>query len=636
MSAELSAPAPAPSTSGEGQRGPGWIRWLRAGENGLMGLVLTALVLLPLLEIALRRLFRTGVTGSSSFVQHLTLVVGVLGGALAARDSRLLSLSSLPNLFPARLKTWASVFSGAVATAISAILCVAAWQFVQAEPADKVLAYGIPYRAFQILLPIGFGAVALRLWWHASTGWVGRLACLALAGVVCWFGKAAPIDPERWVWPALAGLATATVLGAPLFATLAGAAMILLWGSGRLVSIIPLEHYHLVTDAVLPSIPLFTLAGYLLAEGGASRRLVRVFQAMVGPFRGGPGIVTALVCAFFTSFTGASGVTILALGGLLMPVLIQARYSERSALGLITGAGSLGLLFPPCLPLILYAVIAQRTIQNLELPPGTAMPEVTINHLFLGGIGPGLFMVALTALWAIWAGPKERADRPRFDAREVGRSLWAAKWELLLPAIVLGALLGGLVTTVEAAAVAALYAFVTQSIIHRDLRIFRDIPRVLTECGLLIGGVLLILGVAMGLTKYLIFADVPTLGVEWMQKTVQSPLMFLLLLNLFLLVVGCLMDIYSAIVVVVPLVVPMGVAYGIDPVHLGIIFLANLEIGFLTPPVGMNLFLSSYRFNRPMAEVTRATLPMIAVLGIGVALITYVPAMTTWLPRLLK
>lgn len=614
----------------------GWSRWLNAGEDGVMGLVLVVLMLLPLLEIVLRKLFNTGITGSSSFVQHLTLVVGVLGGALAARDQRLLSLSSLPNLFPIRLKEVALIFSSGVAAAISAVLCVAAWQFVQSERADKILAYGIPYRAFQLLLPIGFGVVTWRLWWHSSGRWPGRVACALLAGGIGWFGAASPVDPERLIWPMLAALGLATLLGTPLFTTLAGAAMILLWGSGRLVSLIPLEHYHLVTDAVLPSIPLFTMAGYFLAEGGASKRLVRVFQALVGPFRGGPGIVTALVCAFFTSFTGASGVTILALGGLLMPVLLQARYSEKSALGLITGAGSLGLLFPPCLPLILYAVIAQRTIQNLELPAGTPTPEVTINHLFLGGIGPGLIMVVLTAVWAIWAGPREDKDRPKFVAREAWSAIWGAKWELLLPVLVLVVLFGGLTTTVEAAAVAALYAAVTQVIIHRDLKILRDVPRVLAECGLLIGGVLLILGVAMGLTKYLILADVPTLGAEWVQKSVQSPLMFLLLLNLFLLVVGCLMDIYSAIVVVVPLIVPMGVAYGIDPVHLGIIFLANLQLGFLTPPVGMNLFLSSYRFNKPMAVVTRATLPMIAVLGIAVVLVTYVPALTTWLPRWVK
>ena len=594
------------------------------------------MLLLPLLEIALRKLFQTGISGSSSFVQHLTLLVGVLGGAMAARDNRLLSLSNLPNLFRPRLKDASLVFSSGVAAAITAILCKSAWEFVQAEPADKVLAYGISYRAFQIFLPVGFGLVAVRLCWHASRSWIGRAACVAWAAALVGFAAKSGISPDKLVWPALITLGLATILGAPLFTTLGGVAMILLWGSDRTVSIIPLEHYYLVTDAVLPSIPLFTLAGYFLAEGGASQRLVRVFQSLVGPFRGGPGIVTALVCAFFTSFTGASGVTILALGGLLMPVLLQARYSEKSALGLITGAGSLGLLFPPCLPLILYAVIAQRTIQNLELPAGVAAPEVTINRLFMGGIVPGIVMVILTAVWAIWTGPKDKADRPALVWREAGSALWTAKWELMLPVIVLGALLGGWTTPVEAAAVAALYAFITQVIVHRDLHIVRDVPRVLAECGLLIGGVLLILGVAMGLTKYLILADVPTLGVEWIKGSIQSPLMFLLFLNLVLLVVGCLMDIYSAIVVVVPLIVPMGIAYGIDPIHLGIVFLANLQLGFLTPPVGMNLFLSSYRFNKPMSYVTRATLPMIIVLGIGVILITYIPAMTLWLPRMLK
>src|SRR5688572_8951521 len=405
--------------------------------------------------------------------------------------------------------------------------------------------------------------------------------------------------------------------------------------TGRPVSIMSVENYYLVTDAVLPSIPLFTLAGYFLAEGGASKRLVRVFQTLFGQFRGGPGIATALVCAFFTSFTGASGVTILALGGLLMPVLIQAKYSEKTALGLVTGAGSLGLLFPPCLPLILYAVIAQRTIQNLELPEGVAMPEVTINSLFLGGIGPGILLVVLTAWWAIRAGPKEKADRPAFNGSDAASALWDAKWELLLPVIALGVMLGGLATPVEAAAISALYAFLSQTLMHRDLHLFKDVPRVVTECGMIIGGVLLILGVAMGLTKYLIMAEVPTMGVEWVKATVHSPWMFLLLLNLFLLVVGCLMDIFSAIVVVVPLIVPLGVAFGIDPIHLGIIFLANLELGYLTPPVGMNLFLASYRFSKPLSEVSRSIIPILLVLLAGVLFITYVPWLTTALPRAL-
>ena len=615
---------------------PLWLRLLISGENALIVLVLALLVILPLAEVVLRKLTHVGIAGSSIFVQHFTLLVGMLGGAIAARDQRLLSLSSLPNQLHGRWKSAGHLFSSAVAAAISVMLCLAGWQFVRAEPADKILAYGIPLRAFQIFLPVGFGVVALRLLWHASSRWSGRALTLLAAATLVWVGLKSPVDPGKLVWPAMSALALATVFGAPLFTTLGGAAMILFWGTSRPLSLMPLEHYYLVTDAVLPSIPLFTLAGYFLAEGGASQRLVRVFQSLVGPFRGGPGIATALVCAFFTSFTGASGVTILALGGLLMPVLIQAQYSERAALGLVTGAGSLGVLFPPCLPLILYAVIAQRTIQNLELPEGTPPPEVTINQLFLGGVGPGVLLVALTAWWATRAGPKHKYDRPAFNGRQAASAVWAAKWELLLPVIALSVMLGGLATPVEAAAISALYAFITQVVIHRDLSLFQEVPSVMTQCGLLIGGVLLILGVAMGLTKFFIMAEVPTSSAEWIKGAIHSPWLFLLLLNLFLLVVGCLMDIYSAIVVVVPLIVPMGLAFGIDPIHLGIVFLANLQLGFLTPPVGMNLFLSSYRFNKPMSYVIRATVPMIFVLLIGVLLITYLPPLTTILPRLLK
>lgn len=613
-----------------------WLRWLRGGETGLLAAVLAALVLVPLLEIVLRKTTGLGITGAGSFVQHFTLLVGVLGAALAARQGRLLTLSSLPSMLRGRVQAAAGIITGSVAVTISVLLAVAGWRFVLSEPADKELAYGIPLRVFQWFLPVGFGLVAWRLWWHSATDWKGRaFSFVVTAGFLALVWKS-PIAPANLLWPALGLLVVATVFGAPIFVTLAGAAMVLLWTSDRQVTILPLEHYYLVTDAVLPSLPLFTLAGYFLAEGGASRRLVRVFEAWFGQFRGGPAIVTALVCAFFTSFTGASGVTILALGPLLMPVLLRAKYSEKSALGLVTGAGSLGLLFPPCLPLILYAVIAQRALQNVELPPGAPAADVSINDLFLGGLGPGLLLVALTAWWAIRAGPKDAVDRPVFRSADAWAALREAKWELLLPFVTLGVLLSGLATPVEAAAVAALYAFFTQVVVHRDLHWRRDVPRVMAECGLIIGGVLLILGVAMGLTKYLILADVPTAGAEWIQQFVHSKWMFLLLLNLFLLVVGCLMDIYSAIVVVVPLIVPMGIVFGVDPVHLGIIFLANLQLGFLTPPVGMNLFLASYRFQKPMGEVTRAVLPMLGVLLVGVVLITYVPQLTTALPKLFK
>jgi C4-dicarboxylate transporter DctM subunit len=439
-----------------------------------------------------------------------------------------------------------------------------------------------------------------------------------LAGAILAAAAWLPVAPSKLILPALVLLLAATVLGAPIFVTLGGAALILLWGNDIPIEVMPIRHYQQVTNPSLPAIPMFTLAGYLLAEGGAARRLVRVFQALVGHFRGGAAIATVLVCAFFTSFTGASGVTILALGGLLMPALLSARYSEKNALGLLTGSGSIGLLFPPCLPIILYAIIA----------------KIEINDMFLGGILPGILMVVAASIWGIFQSPKiPKNEMMHFSWREAGSALWDAKWELLLPAVACAALFSGYATAVEASAVTALYAFVVESLVYRDLSITRDLPRVMAECGLLVGAILLILGVALGFTGYLIQAQVPDHLITWVQSSVHSPLLFLLALNIFLLLVGCLMDIFSAIIVIVPLVVPLGIAFGIDPVHLGIIFLANLELGYLTPPVGMNLFLSSYRFDKPMPAVWKAIVPILLVLLGGVILITYVPFMSTALPQ---
>jgi tripartite ATP-independent transporter DctM subunit len=401
-----------------------------------------------------------------------------------------------------------------------------------------------------------------------------------------------------------------------VFTALGGAALILFWGEGVPIASIPVETYRLTVSPTLPTIPLFTLAGYFFAEGGASKRLVRVFQALAGWVRGGPAIATALVCAFFTSFTGASGVTILALGGLLMPVLRYAGYSERSSLGLLTACGSLGLLFPPSLPVILYGIVS----------------HTPIDRLFLGGFLPGILMLLIVAWWGAREGARSGVAPSKFDAGEARRAIWEAKWELLLPLIVLIGLYGGFATLVEAAALTALYAFIVETFVYRDLTVGRDAPRVMSECGILVGGVLLILGVALGLTNYLIDAQVPARGVAWVTSTISSPLVFLFLLNLFLLVVGCLMDIFSAIVVVVPLIAPMGEAFGINPVHLGIIFLANMELGYLTPPVGMNLFLASYRFEKPLMEICRAVVPWLLILLGGVLIITYVPFLTTALP----
>jgi tripartite ATP-independent transporter DctM subunit len=623
MSGEDRGDAPGPVQSAPA--GDGWRHWLREGENLLVSLVLAALVLLPLVEIVLRKLFQTGISGATAFQQHMTLLIGLLGGALAAREGRLLTLSTLMDLLKGQGRVFARVFSSSFAASISVFLCVAAAQLVQSEKeAGKILAYGIPLWTIQLVMPLSFGVIALRLLWRAAEGWRGRLVALLLAGGVVWTGFYPPMAPDTLVLPALLALLLAVVLGAPIFVLLGGAALILFWGQDLPIASISLTHYSMVTNPTLPTVPLFTLAGYFLAEGGASKRLIRVFQALFGQFRGGPAIVTVLACTFFTSFTGASGVTILALGGLLMPVLMGAGYSERSTLGLLTGSGGLGLLFPPSLPLILYAIVASLNAK---------IGGVTIEKMFLGGLGPGLLLVGMAAGLGMCLGPRKKAGPTAFDRVEASRAIWAAKWELLLPVVALAALFGGLATPVEAAAVTALYAFVVEAFVYHDFKRARKVPRVMADCGLLVGGVLLILGVALGFSNYLIDAQIPTQAAEWVTGAVKSKYAFLLAVNLCLLVVGCVMDVYSAIVVVVPLIVPLGLAYGIDPIHLGIIFLANMELGLLTPTVGINIFLSSYRFGKPVLQVSRAVIPMQCMLAIGVLLITYLPPLTTLLPR---
>jgi C4-dicarboxylate transporter, DctM subunit len=359
-------------------------------------------------------------------------------------------------------------------------------------------------------------------------------------------------------------------------------------------------------------VPLFTLAGFLLAEGDTPGRLLRVFRALFGWMPGGTAIACVVVSAFFTIFTGGSGVSILALGGLLLPALLKDGYPDRFSVGLLTASGSLGLLLPPALPLILYAIVA----------------EISVTEMLAGGILPGLLLIGLAAVHGIRRGNAAGVPRAPFDLREAIAALWHGKWEVLLPVVVLASFFGGYATIVETSAITAIYAFAVQVFVHRNITLPRIRP-VFAECVTTIGGVLIIMAVARGFSAYLVDAQVPAALIDWTRASVGNKYVFLLGLNVFLLAVGCVMDIFSAIFVVVPLVAPLGAEFGIHPVHLGIIFIANLELGYLTPPVGMNLFLSSYRFDRPLLEVYRASIPMLVILGIGVLLITYLPWLTT-------
>jgi C4-dicarboxylate transporter, DctM subunit len=580
------------------------------------------MAILPLAEALWRVAFHAGIPGAAPFVQHLTLWVGFLGAALAAREGRLLALATGTFIPAGRLRDLAETLALTVAAAISTVLARACFDMVWIErDAGTVIAAGVPVWVGQIVLPVSFALIALRLAWRAPMRWIGRgvVALGIVAGL--WIGAHAGAIEGVNPWPWLGLVIVATALGGPIFALLGGVAALFFLRDGVPIAAIPVETYRLAVSPMLAAIPLFTLTGFLLSESQASQRLLRVFRALFGWAPGGTAIVCAVVCAFFTAFTGGSGVTILALGGLLYGALRKEAYRDSFSLGLLTACGSLGLLFPPSLPLILYFIVSQR---------------VAVEDMFLGGVLPGLLLLGLTAAWGVREGLRSKAPRTRFEAREVGTALNEAKWELLLPVIVLVAVFGGFATLIEASALTALYAFVVECFITRDLSVRRDVPRVLGESVVLIGGVLVILGTAMGLSSYMVDAQVPARLVEWTQHNIHSPWMFLLALNVFLLIVGCLMDVFSAIVVVVPLIVPIAASFGIHPVHLGIIFVANLELGYLTPPVGLNLFLASYRFKRPLLEVARATLPMLLILGFGVIVITYVPWLTTGLLGLLK
>jgi C4-dicarboxylate transporter DctM subunit len=594
-------------------------RVLVALEDALAAIALAGMVVLPLAEIVLRRTFGVGIPASGPLVQHLVLWVGFLGAAIAAREGKLLALSSATFIPAGRIRHTCDIFAGAAAAFVACLLAWGAFELVVIErEAMTTIGGGIPTWVAQLALPAGFALIAGRLVWRASPTWIGRaIAAIGVLLSILLIRNPALVDTGS-VWPALAVLTAAGALGAPIFALLGGAAALLFMSEGVTPATVLVETYALSTSPTLPAIPLFTLAGFLLAEGRASARLLRVFRAWFGWMPGGTAVVCAILCSFFTVFTGGSGVTILALGGLLFPALVADGYRERFSLGLLTASGSLGLLLPPALPLILYGIVAQ-------LP---------IEELFIGGVLPGILMTSMIAAWGVREGLVTGAGRSRFSGDEALASVWAAKWELAMPGIVLVALFSGWATTIEAAALIAFYALLVQTVVHRDLSVRRDLLRVLTECVAVVGGVLLILGVAVGLTNYLVGAQVPARLLEWTRGHIDSRFAFLLGLNLFLLIVGCLMDIFSAIVVVVPLIVPLGAAFDVHPVHLGIIFIANLELGYLTPPVGLNLFLASYRFKRPLLEVTRAALPMLGILGIGVLLITYVPDLTLGLLRL--
>lgn len=417
------------------------------------------------------------------------------------------------------------------------------------------------------------------------------------------------------IWLIALGLLLLAFLGAPFFALIAAIALLGFNAQGYDLAIVAVEINRLGEMPVLVAIPLFTLAGYLLSESEAPKRLVRLTQALVGWLPGGLAIVALVASALFTALTGASGVTIVALGAVLFPALIQGRYSERFGLGLVTASGSLGLLFAPSLPLIIYGVVAQQL---------NTTPQVSVEDLFLAGIIPGLLMLLVLSVYAITQSPHIPPEQRRFDWRAARAAILDARWELPLPVLVLGGIYSGRIAPSEAAALTAVYVFLVTVVIRREIALKR-LPQIVREAMMLVGGILLILGTAFALTNYLIDAEIPTQLFAWVQAHVHQKWLFLLALNLFLLFFGMLLEGYPAIVVLTPLVLPIATGYGMDPVHFGILFLANLQIGLFLAPLGMNLFIASYRFKRPVTEVIRASWPFFLLLFACALAITYVP-----------
>ena len=414
--------------------------------------------------------------------------------------------------------------------------------------------------------------------------------------------------------PIVLGLVLLALLGLPLFVVLGAGSLLAAYSADLVPAVLIIELNRLAASPNLTAIPLFTFAGVVLAAGGAPQRLVRLFNSLLGWLPGGIAAVALVACAFFTAFSGASGVTILALGGLLLPMLQKAGYPERFSLGLLTSSGSLGLLFPPSLAILLYGIVA----------------GVSIDELFLAGLVPGLLLLVILVIYSGIIGKAAGVPRQTFAWPEARQALRMGIWDLLLPVLVVVGIFGGFVTVAEAAACTALYVLLLEGLVHRALDLRRRLMELLSETTLLVGSILIILGVAMGLTNLLIDAQLPTRILGWMEGTVDSKIKFLLLLNIFLLIVGATMDIFSATVVVVPLILPLALLYGVDPVHLGILFLANMEIGYNTPPVGLNLYIAMQRFKRDILTLFRSVLPFLGLMLVWLGLVTYVPALSLW------
>jgi C4-dicarboxylate transporter DctM subunit len=590
------------------------LRLIRLTENTAAVVVLSCLSIIPVLEIIARTFFRTGVYGSSDYVQHLVLWITFIGGMFASREKRHLALAAGVDSLPAGYRVWVKTLTSFISIAVVTGLAVASFNFIRLG-LDASLAVGVfKTRYVAYIMPLGFAVMAIRFAIQAPKGVIYKLvSCCGIALPVL-FATVFAASAVPLTIPLAIFLALSLAAGTPIFVVLGGLAQLFILKNTGETATLANEAYTMLTGPTIPTIPLFSLAGYLLSESKAGERLVRVFRAVFGWMSGGLTIMAIMVSAFFTTFTGASGVTVIALGGLLSFILIQSGYKREFSVGFITSCGSLGLLFPPSLAVILYGVVS----------------HVNIRHLFVAGLLPGFFIVSIMAVLGMLRSRSDRIKPVPFRMKEAALSIKDSVWEILLPVLILVGFFKGFFTLVEMSAITVVYVVVVVVFIKKDITI-RDLPKAILTCVPMIGGVLVILAVAKGFSYCIIDAEIPTTISQWAQANIHSKYVFLLLLNGALLVVGCFMDIFSAIIVTVPLIVPLGEAFGIAPVHLGIIFLTNLEIGYLMPPVGINLQLGSYRFNENMARMYRFIFPFVIALFAAVLAITYLPFLSTWL-----
>jgi tripartite ATP-independent transporter DctM subunit len=630
----------APETAAAPGFGSRLLRIFGLLEKGICYGSFILLALIPAAEAA-ARLFGTGVPASSVLMTHLLLVLGLFAAMITTGGGEHLSIALIQYLPGERIKRVFTIANCLLAALICAIVAWCSVSFLKIGLERRLIGF-IPNMVFALAMPLGYGVMALRFARRTPVRGAGRLlpALALILGTALSFPVIVKLiwgfnTPDsvfdltlsfanlayRLRIPALLLLVTAALAGSPIFAVIGGVAFVIIQSAGGEPEAITNSIFSALTESGIVAIPLFTLTGFLLSESRAGERLVRSFRRLTGWLPGGLIIATVIICAFFTSFTGASGVTILALGGILFTVLTEkSGYPEKFSIGLLTSSGGIGLLFPPSLPIILVGA-ATRT---------------NIIHVFLGAFLPGVLLVTGMIVFGIAASVRlsvrTKTPRETFNLRQTGADLGNSALELLLPLLLIAGYFSGILSLIEIGAVSVIYTFIAEVLIHRDIRI-RDLPRVFHKAVPIIGGVLAILAMAKALSYAIVDTQIPENFARWMRGAVESKYLFLLLLNLALLAVGCLMDIFSAILVVLPLVAPLGGIYGIDPVHLGVIFIINLEAGFLTPPVGLNLFLASYRFKKPFMEVCRHVLPFLAIQLAVILIVTYVPAISTWYTR---